>query len=86
MNLRKITKIGVLTSGGDCAGLNAAIRAITFRAINGFGWEVVDGAAVVVEARNVVELRDDLGVAPRARDGERRPAALVRLVVSATVQ
>ena len=41
MNLRKISKIGVLTSGGDCAGLNAAIRAITFRAINGFGWEVV---------------------------------------------
>ena len=39
--MRKISKIGVLTSGGDCAGLNAAIRAITFRAINGFGWEVV---------------------------------------------
>ena len=41
MDLRKISIIGVLTSGGDCAGLNAAIRAITFRAINGFGWEVV---------------------------------------------
>ena len=40
-NLRNISKIGVLTSGGDCAGLNAAIRAITFRAINGFGWEVL---------------------------------------------
>ncbi|MEE2933667.1 MAG: ATP-dependent 6-phosphofructokinase [Pseudomonadota bacterium] len=38
--MKKITKIGVLTSGGDCAGLNAAIRAITFRAINGFGWDV----------------------------------------------
>jgi len=38
--LKKINKIGVLTSGGDCAGLNAAIRAITFRAINGFGWHV----------------------------------------------
>ena len=33
-------KIGVLTSGGDCAGLNAAIRAITFRAIEGYGWRV----------------------------------------------
>ena len=32
--------IGVLTSGGDCAGLNAAIRAITFRAIEGYGWRV----------------------------------------------
>ena len=33
-------KIGVLTSGGDCAGLNAAIRAITFRVIKGYGWRV----------------------------------------------
>ena len=38
--LKNINKIGVLTSGGDCAGLNAAIRAITFRAINGFRWDV----------------------------------------------
>ena len=34
-------KIGVLTSGGDCAGLNAAIRAITMRAETGYGWQVV---------------------------------------------
>ena len=26
--MKKIKKIGVLTSGGDCGGLNAAIRAI----------------------------------------------------------
>lgn len=32
--------IGILTSGGDCAGLNAAIRAITARAIHGHGWTV----------------------------------------------
>ena len=38
--MKQIDKIGVLTSGGDCAGLNAAIRAITFRAINGFKWDV----------------------------------------------
>ena len=36
-----IKKIGVLTSGGDCAGLNAAIRAITYRAIQTYGWRVV---------------------------------------------
>lgn len=35
-----IKKIGVLTSGGDCAGLNAAIRAITCRAIYTYGWHV----------------------------------------------
>jgi len=34
-------KLGVLTSGGDCAGLNAAIRAVVKRAISGYGAEVV---------------------------------------------
>jgi 6-phosphofructokinase 1 len=33
-------RIGILTSGGDCAGLNAAIRAVVHRAIHGYGWEV----------------------------------------------
>ncbi len=36
----EIRKIGVLTSGGDCAGLNAAIRAVAYRAIEGYGWDV----------------------------------------------
>jgi phosphofructokinase-like protein len=36
-----VKKIGVLTSGGDCAGLNAAIRAITYRAVQTYGWHVV---------------------------------------------
>jgi phosphofructokinase-like protein len=34
-------RIGILTSGGDCAGLNAAIRAVVERAVGGYGWEVV---------------------------------------------
>ncbi len=34
-------RIGVLTSGGDCAGLNAAIRAIVYRAQKTYGWEVL---------------------------------------------
>lgn len=33
-------KIGILTSGGDCAGLNAVLNAVTCRAIHGYGWEV----------------------------------------------
>ncbi|MBK8175484.1 MAG: ATP-dependent 6-phosphofructokinase [Rhodospirillales bacterium] len=37
----KHNRIGVLTSGGDCAGLNAAIRAITYRAIQDYGFSVV---------------------------------------------
>ena len=32
-------KIGILTSGGDCAGLNAVIRAVVNSASR-LGWEV----------------------------------------------
>jgi 6-phosphofructokinase 1 len=35
------TKIGVLTGGGDCPGLNAVIRAVVLSAGVGLGWEVV---------------------------------------------
>ncbi|NJP11309.1 MAG: ATP-dependent 6-phosphofructokinase [Leptolyngbyaceae cyanobacterium RU_5_1] len=34
-------RIGILTSGGDCAGLNAAIRAVVHSAVNTYGWEVL---------------------------------------------
>ena len=34
-------RIGILTSGGDCAGLNAAIRAVVLRAHERYGWGVV---------------------------------------------
>jgi phosphofructokinase-like protein len=34
-------RIGVLTGGGDCPGLNGAIRAVVRRAIGTLGWEVV---------------------------------------------
>ena len=34
-------RIGILTSGGDCAGLNAVIRAVTLRAHHGYGWKTV---------------------------------------------
>ncbi len=36
-----IKRIGVLTSGGDCAGLNATLRAITYHACQTYGWEVI---------------------------------------------
>ena len=41
-------KIGILTSGGDCGGLNAAIRSIFYRAKNKYNMDVVgikDGTA-----------------------------------------
>jgi 6-phosphofructokinase 1 len=34
-------RLGILTSGGDCAGLNAIIRAVVLRAVHGYGFEVV---------------------------------------------
>jgi 6-phosphofructokinase len=34
-------RIGILTSGGDCGGLNAIIRAVTLRATSAYVWEVV---------------------------------------------
>jgi 6-phosphofructokinase 1 len=36
-----IQRIGVLTGGGDCPGLNAVIRAVTKAAIHECGWEVM---------------------------------------------
>ncbi len=44
-------RIGILTSGGDCAGLNAVIRAVVYAATEK-GWEVVgieDGTAGLLE-------------------------------------
>ena len=41
-------KIGILTSGGDCGGLNAAIRSIFYRAKNKYKMDVYgirDGTA-----------------------------------------
>ncbi|MGH4139533.1 6-phosphofructokinase [Clostridium sp.] len=38
---QQIKKIGVLTGGGDCPGLNAVIRAVTRNAILNYGYEVI---------------------------------------------
>lgn len=49
---KQIHRIGVLTSGGDCAGLNAVIRAVTYRAVREYGWTVVgvlDGSAGLLD-------------------------------------
>src|SRR5258707_10165112 len=36
-----VKSIGILTSGGDCSGLNAVIRAVVCRAVEGYGWRVL---------------------------------------------
>ena len=39
--MSEIKRIGVLTGGGDCPGLNAVIRAVTRTAILNYGIEVI---------------------------------------------
>jgi 6-phosphofructokinase 1 len=48
-------RVGILTGGGDCAGLNAVIRAVTKKAILEHGMEVIgieDGYEGLVEGRS----------------------------------
>lgn len=52
----KVRCIGILTSGGDCPGLNAAIRAVAKAAMNEYGMRVVgilDGFRGLVENRTI---------------------------------
>ena len=49
-------RIGILTGGGDCPGLNAAIRAVFKHARHTHGWEVIgieDGFAGMYTERYV---------------------------------
>ncbi len=39
--MKQIKKIGIITGGGDCSGLNAVINGITKSAINTYGLEVI---------------------------------------------
>lgn len=61
--------IGILTAGGDCPGLNAAIRAVTKAAISEYGMTVIgilDGFRGLVENRTIhLELKDVSGILTR---------------------
>jgi len=39
--MNKVKRIGILTGGGDCPGINAVIRAVAKKAILQYGWEVI---------------------------------------------
>jgi phosphofructokinase-like protein len=62
-------RLGVLTAGGDCPGLNAVIRAVVRKGIVNHGDEVIgfrDGWAGVVEGRSQpLEIADLRGFLPR---------------------
>jgi phosphofructokinase-like protein len=63
-------RIGVLTGGGDCPGLNAVIRAVVKTAVNEYGWEVLgieDGFEGLIQPGKVrpLTLADVRGILPR---------------------
>ena len=82
-----LKRIGVLTGGGDCPGLNAVIRAVTKTAIWKHGLEVVgieDGFQGLIEDRvRPLTSRDASGILTRGGtilglEQPRQPAPLLR--------
>jgi len=68
--MEQIRRIGMLTGGGDCPGLNAVIRAVVKTAINDHGWEVIgieDGFEGLILPGKTREMRisDVRGILPR---------------------
>ncbi len=67
--MSKIRRIGILTGGGDCPGLNAVIRAVVHTAISKYGVEVYgirDGFAGLIHKRvEKLELSNVSGILPR---------------------
>jgi len=66
---KKVRRIGVLTGGGDCPGLNAVIRAVVKTAIREYGLSVVGfedgfGGLIQNKARELTE-KDVVGILPR---------------------
>jgi phosphofructokinase-like protein len=65
-----IQRIGILTGGGDCPGLNAVIRAAVKTAINEYGWEVLgieDGFEGLIKPNKtrLLDITDVRGLLPR---------------------
>ncbi|MCX5974418.1 MAG: 6-phosphofructokinase, partial [Coprothermobacterota bacterium] len=63
-------RIGVLTGGGDCPGLNAVLRAVVKTAILQYGWQVIgieDGfqGLIFPERTRSLGLEDVRGILPR---------------------
>ncbi len=67
--MSRIKRIGVLTGGGDCPGLNAVIRAVVHNAISCYGLEVIgiqDGySGLINKIVRKLDLHDVSGILPR---------------------
>ncbi|MBN1420455.1 MAG: ATP-dependent 6-phosphofructokinase [Planctomycetes bacterium] len=60
---RSMKRIGILTGGGDCPGLNAVIRAVVKTALFEYGWEAIgiqDGFSGLIENRTMLLHRNDV--------------------------
>jgi 6-phosphofructokinase 1 len=65
-----VRRIGVLTGGGDCPGLNAVLRALVKTAVGRYGWEVIgieDGFEGLLDPARVQRLTFETvrGILPR---------------------
>jgi len=62
-------RIGVLTGGGDCPGLNAVIRAVVQRAVKGYEWELCGirhgWRGLLVDEVESLDLSKVSGILPR---------------------
>ena len=69
MSKKNIKRIGILTGGGDCPGLNAVIRAVVNTAAREYGVEVYgirDGFGGLIKKQvQRLELKDVSGILPR---------------------
>ncbi len=69
MENKKLKRIGVLTGGGDCPGLNAVVRAVVNTAIREYNLEVygiLDGYSGLINKKiRPLELKDVSGILPR---------------------
>ncbi len=67
--MKKLKRIGILTGGGDCPGLNAVIRAVVNTAIREYGIEVYginDGYGGMIKKKvTPLKLNDVSGILPR---------------------
>jgi ATP-dependent phosphofructokinase / diphosphate-dependent phosphofructokinase len=67
--MKKIKRIGILTGGGDCPGLNAVIRAVVNTAYREYNLEVIgiqDGFGGLIRKQvQKLELKDVSGILPR---------------------
>jgi 6-phosphofructokinase 1 len=68
--MKPVQKIGILTGGGDCPGLNATLRAVVKSAILQYGWTVMgihDGYDGLIRPGKVhpLSFQDISGILPR---------------------